>query len=150
MSSRAGSLCRAPRGHGSRFRWLDTGIGIGKNDQARVFEEFEQINAGPRGDSMNRGTGLGLPISRRLGTLARWRRYRRERAWEGLNVYGLAAWRSVAVIAIACSSLDWKRQSALELHGELHDARIPILRLSERPRIMTSSTSGRKSRSSFA
>ncbi|HEU5402755.1 MAG TPA: HAMP domain-containing sensor histidine kinase, partial [Terriglobales bacterium] len=29
----------------------DTGIGIGKNDQARIFEEFEQINAGPRGDS---------------------------------------------------------------------------------------------------
>jgi signal transduction histidine kinase len=47
----------------------DTGIGIGKNDQARVFEEFEQINAGPRGDSMNRGTGLGLPISRRLARL---------------------------------------------------------------------------------
>ena len=48
---------------------IDTGIGIGKNDQARVFEEFEQINAGSRGDSMNRGTGLGLPISRRLARL---------------------------------------------------------------------------------
>jgi signal transduction histidine kinase len=48
---------------------IDTGIGIGKNDQTRVFEEFEQINAGPRGDSMNRGTGLGLPISRRLARL---------------------------------------------------------------------------------
>lgn len=47
----------------------DTGIGIGRNDQARIFEEFEQVNAGPRGDSMNRGTGLGLPISRRLARL---------------------------------------------------------------------------------
>ncbi len=47
----------------------DTGIGISKNDQTRVFEEFEQINSGPRGDSMNRGTGLGLPISRRLARL---------------------------------------------------------------------------------
>jgi signal transduction histidine kinase len=47
----------------------DTGIGSGKNDQVRVFDEFEQINAGPRGDSMNRGTGLGLPISRRLARL---------------------------------------------------------------------------------
>ena len=47
----------------------DTGIGIAKNDQTRIFEEFEQINAGPRGDSMNRGTGLGLPISRRLARL---------------------------------------------------------------------------------
>lgn len=47
----------------------DTGIGIGRNDQTRIFEEFEQVNAGPRGDSMNRGTGLGLPISRRLARL---------------------------------------------------------------------------------
>ena len=48
---------------------VDTGIGIAKNDQTRIFEEFEQVNAGPRGDSMNRGTGLGLPISRRLARL---------------------------------------------------------------------------------
>jgi signal transduction histidine kinase len=47
----------------------DTGIGIAKADQERIFEEFEQVNAGPRGDSLNRGTGLGLPISRRLTRL---------------------------------------------------------------------------------
>jgi signal transduction histidine kinase len=48
---------------------VDTGIGIALGDQERIFEEFEQVNAGPRGDSMNRGTGLGLPISRRLARL---------------------------------------------------------------------------------
>jgi signal transduction histidine kinase len=48
---------------------VDTGIGIASTDHIRVFEEFEQVNAGPRGDSMNRGTGLGLPISRRLARL---------------------------------------------------------------------------------
>jgi signal transduction histidine kinase len=47
----------------------DSGIGIAPGDLARVFEEFEQVNAGPRGDSMRRGTGLGLPISRRLARL---------------------------------------------------------------------------------
>ncbi|HWH51875.1 MAG TPA: ATP-binding protein, partial [Gemmatimonadaceae bacterium] len=29
----------------------------------------EQVNAGPRGESMQRGTGLGLAISRRLAQL---------------------------------------------------------------------------------
>ena len=47
----------------------DTGIGIAPGDHARIFEEFEQVNAGPRGDSMRRGTGLGLAISRRLARL---------------------------------------------------------------------------------
>ena len=48
---------------------IDTGIGIAQADQERIFDEFEQVNAGPRGDSMQRGTGLGLAISRRLARL---------------------------------------------------------------------------------
>ncbi len=47
----------------------DTGVGIAPTDQARIFEEFEQVDAGPRGDSMARGTGLGLAISRRFAQL---------------------------------------------------------------------------------
>ncbi len=45
---------------------IDTGYGIAAGDQARIFEEFEQVNSGSRGDSSARGTGLGLAISRRL------------------------------------------------------------------------------------
>jgi signal transduction histidine kinase len=48
---------------------IDTGIGIHPNDQSRIFEEFEQVDAGPRGHSAERGTGLGLAISRRLAGL---------------------------------------------------------------------------------
>jgi len=44
----------------------DTGIGIPADDLERIFDEFEQVNAGPRTDSVRRGTGLGLAISRRL------------------------------------------------------------------------------------
>ena len=48
---------------------IDSGIGIPVSHQERVFEEFEQMDAGPRTDSPSRGTGLGLAISRRLARL---------------------------------------------------------------------------------
>jgi signal transduction histidine kinase len=48
---------------------IDSGIGIPVTHQHRVFEEFEQVDAGPRTDSPSRGTGLGLAISRRLARL---------------------------------------------------------------------------------
>lgn len=73
----AAELEHGPQSHGdarSGGQWVmlqvaDSGIGIAPNDRERIFEEFEQINAGPRGDSMRRGTGLGLAISRRLARL---------------------------------------------------------------------------------
>lgn len=45
---------------------VDTGVGVAERDRERIFDEFEQVNAGPRTDSVERGTGLGLAISRRL------------------------------------------------------------------------------------
>lgn len=47
----------------------DTGIGIAERDLLRIFDEFEQVEAGARGDSARRGTGLGLTITRRLARL---------------------------------------------------------------------------------
>ncbi len=45
------------------FSVSDTGIGIAKEDQDRVFRSFEQASANP---SKQQGTGLGLSISNRL------------------------------------------------------------------------------------
>lgn len=45
----------------------DTGIGIAQVDQQRVFDEFVQIDSPLQRKS--KGTGLGLPLSRRLAEL---------------------------------------------------------------------------------
>lgn len=64
-------IARSPRPDGVwiALQVADSGIGISDKDRDRIFDEFEQVNAGPRGDSMRRGTGLGLSISRRLARL---------------------------------------------------------------------------------
>jgi len=64
-------IARSPRPDGIwiALQVADSGIGIPEKDRDRIFDEFEQVNAGPRGDSMRRGTGLGLSISRRLARL---------------------------------------------------------------------------------
>lgn len=48
---------------------VDSGIGIAERDHQRIFNEFEQVSPGSRGDSERRGTGLGLSITRRLARL---------------------------------------------------------------------------------
>jgi signal transduction histidine kinase len=64
-------LSRSPDAHRTwaALQVVDTGVGIPSEDHERIFDEFEQVNPGPRGNSMQRGTGLGLPISRRLARL---------------------------------------------------------------------------------
>jgi signal transduction histidine kinase len=50
-----------------RFAVADTGVGLSEEDQARVFEEFVQLGAERAGGL--RGTGLGLPLTRRLAAV---------------------------------------------------------------------------------
>jgi signal transduction histidine kinase/HAMP domain-containing protein len=52
-----------PEGESIRFAVTDTGPGIAKEDYELIFETFRQSNTGLR---QGEGTGLGLPISRRL------------------------------------------------------------------------------------
>ena len=50
-----------------RFTVADTGIGIAPADQQRIFEDFTQVD-GPIQRRV-RGTGLGLPLTRKLAAL---------------------------------------------------------------------------------
>ena len=49
------------------FTVTDTGIGIAAEDQERIFEEFTQIDNPLQRNQ--KGTGLGLPLTRKLATL---------------------------------------------------------------------------------
>jgi signal transduction histidine kinase len=49
------------------FSVADTGIGIDPEDQERIFEEFTQIDHPLQ--RHQKGTGLGLPLTRKLATL---------------------------------------------------------------------------------
>jgi signal transduction histidine kinase/CheY-like chemotaxis protein len=50
-----------------RFCVVDTGIGIAPEDHERIFEEFTQIEH--RLQTKQKGTGLGLPLTRKLASL---------------------------------------------------------------------------------
>jgi signal transduction histidine kinase/CheY-like chemotaxis protein len=50
-----------------RFAVSDTGIGIAAEDQQRIFDEFSQVDHPIQ--RRVRGTGLGLPLTRRLAEL---------------------------------------------------------------------------------
>lgn len=52
-------------GHLIKFTVKDTGCGIAPPDQARIFEEFVQVNAQPD----DARVGFGLPMSRRVARL---------------------------------------------------------------------------------
>jgi signal transduction histidine kinase/CheY-like chemotaxis protein len=56
-----------PHGPQVAFAVADTGIGIAPADQQRIFEEFGQLDSPVQ--RRVRGTGLGLPLVRRLAAL---------------------------------------------------------------------------------
>jgi signal transduction histidine kinase len=57
-------VCKQTESKGVEIEVIDQGVGIAKDDISRIFEEFVQVS-----ESKQPGTGLGLPISRRLAQL---------------------------------------------------------------------------------
>jgi two-component system, sensor histidine kinase len=57
-------VCRHDENGAAEIEVVDQGVGIAKDDIARIFEEFVQVS-----ESKQPGTGLGLPISQRLAQL---------------------------------------------------------------------------------
>ena len=56
--------CKQNEPGGVEIEVIDQGVGIAEDDIPRIFEEFVQVS-----ESKQPGTGLGLPISRRLAQL---------------------------------------------------------------------------------
>ncbi|MDP9204413.1 MAG: ATP-binding protein [Gemmatimonadota bacterium] len=57
-------VCKQDTSRGVQIDVIDQGVGIAKDDISRIFEEFVQVS-----ESKQPGTGLGLPISKRLAQL---------------------------------------------------------------------------------
>src|SRR6185369_4997815 len=58
---------RLVEGGAIRFEVADTGIGIAAEDQEQIFQEFAQIDSPLQ--RRVKGTGLGLPLTRKLASL---------------------------------------------------------------------------------
>src|SRR5262249_42068604 len=61
------SARRSPSGDAVVFSVADTGIGIAPEDQERIFQEFTQLEHPLQ--RRVKGTGLGLPLCRKLAAL---------------------------------------------------------------------------------
>ncbi|OCQ95592.1 transcriptional regulator [Oscillatoriales cyanobacterium USR001] len=65
FTDRGSVTCKAQKiGNTIKVSVIDTGMGIAKDDQSKVFEKFQQV-----GDTLTdkpKGTGLGLPICKQI------------------------------------------------------------------------------------
>jgi signal transduction histidine kinase/DNA-binding response OmpR family regulator len=106
------------------FSVADTGIGIAKEDQSRIFEEFSQVDHPIQ--QQVKGTGLGLPLCRKLAHLLGGSVEVSSRPGEGSTF--------VATIPVNYAENDIERAEQIEpaqVSGD--DTRLPVLVVEDEP-----------------
>jgi signal transduction histidine kinase/CheY-like chemotaxis protein len=103
------------------FAVADTGIGIAPDDQPRVFEEFAQVEH-PLQRHV-RGTGLGLPLSRRLAELL----------GGTLTVTSELGVGSTFVVTVPAHFLEPRREAVETFVWQPEVGRLPLLVIEDAP-----------------
>lgn len=111
-------------GRSVAFSVADTGIGIAQEDQARIFEEFTQLDHPIQ--TQVKGTGLGLPLCRKLAELLGGSVEVSSRPGEGSTF--------VATIPVNYAANDIERAEQIEaLPVADDDKRLPVLVVEDEP-----------------
>ena len=107
------------------FSVADTGFGIALEDQERIFEEFTQLNNPVQ--SKVKGTGLGLPLCRKLATLLGGKIELKSELGVGSTFY-----LTIPAEYIAAES-DSVSVELRDREWEIDDSRIPVLVVEDEP-----------------
>ena len=111
-------------GRSVAFSVADTGIGIAQEDQGRIFEEFSQLDHPIQ--QQVKGTGLGLPLCRKLAQLLGGSVEVCSRPGEGSTF--------VATIPVNCAVSDMERAEQIQLvQVSEEDNRLPVLIVEDEP-----------------
>ncbi len=111
-------------GRSVAFSVADTGIGIAQDDQGRIFEEFSQLDHPIQ--QQVKGTGLGLPLCRKLAQLLRGSVELTSRPGEGSTF--------IATIPVNYAVDDIERAEQLEpVRVSEEDDRLPVLVVEDEP-----------------
>jgi signal transduction histidine kinase/DNA-binding response OmpR family regulator len=106
------------------FAVADTGIGIAAEDQARIFEEFSQLDHPIQ--TQVKGTGLGLPLCQKLAQLLGGSIEVRSRPGEGSTF--------IATLPVNYAVNDIERAEQIEtVPTAVEDSRLPVLVVEDEP-----------------
>jgi signal transduction histidine kinase/DNA-binding response OmpR family regulator len=111
------------------FSVRDTGIGIAPEDQERIFEEFTQVDSPVQ--RRVRGTGLGLPLTRKLAALLGGR----VMVESTLGVGSTFSLRLPLVYHPSDAALARERHDVIA-HWEPDGSRLPVLIVEDDPAMM--------------